>query len=83
MDQLLRELYVKMQQEINSADKIDKNMKEKISDLLKEERDKLDKKEYELLQDQAFLLASAAEENGFVKGFRYAFRLFMECIYEN
>lgn len=58
MDQLLRELYVKMHQEINSADKIDENMKEKISDLLKEERDKLDKKEYEIFQDQAFLLLS-------------------------
>lgn len=83
MDQMLRDIYAKMQQEINSVDKIDKNMKEEISNLLKEERDRMGTKEYETIQDQAFLLASAAEENGFVKGFRYAFHLFIECICED
>lgn len=36
----------------------------------------------EEIQDIAFLVAEMAEENGFVKGFKFAFYLFAECIKE-
>ncbi len=83
MDQMIRELYAKMQWEGSSTDKIDGSIREEISNLLKDERSKMDQKDYERFQDKVSLIASAAEENGFVKGFRYAFYLFMECICED
>lgn len=39
-----------------------------------------DSMEYERYRDKAIRIASAAEESGFVRGFKYAFRLMMECI---
>lgn len=33
-------------------------------------------------RDMILLAASAAEENGFVEGFKYAFHLFAECMRE-
>lgn len=38
----------------------------------------MNEKDYAEYRDKAFLIASAGEEAGFVRGFRYAFRLCME-----
>lgn len=82
MEQLIRNLYAKTIHDKSTTEKNDRNMQEEILNILKDEEDQLEDGKYEKLRDTAFLIASAAEENGFVKGFRYAFRLFWECIQE-
>ena len=54
-------------------------MKEEIEVILKEYEGRVEKAEYEQYRDQAFRIAATAEESGFVKGFKYAFCLLMEC----
>lgn len=82
MEQLIRSLYAKTIHDKSTIEKIDRDMQEEILSILKDEEKQLEDEKYEKLRDAAFLIASAAEENGFVKGFRYAFRLFSECIQE-
>lgn len=82
MEQMIRDLYAKTIRSGNNTEKIDQNTQEEILNILKDEEKQLGDVNYERLRDTAFLIASAAEENGFVKGFRYAFRLFLECIQE-
>lgn len=82
MEQLIRNLYTKTIRSERTTEKIDQDMQEEILNLLKDEEKQLGDVNYEKLRDTVFLIASAAEENGFVKGFRYAFRLFLECIQE-
>lgn len=64
---------------MDAADAGSRRIKEEILILLKEEEASLGRQEYERYRDKAFLVASAAEENGFERGFKYAFRLFVEC----
>lgn len=82
MSKMIRNIYAKMVQESCNTEKIDKDMQEEILDLLKDEEKRLDAESYNQLRDNTFLIASIAEENGFVKGFRYAFWLFMECVWK-
>lgn len=82
MEKLIRSLYAKMIRDRSTTEKIDQDMQTEVLDLLKDEEKQMNGEQYEKLRDTAFLIASAAEENGFVKGFRYAFRLFWECIQE-
>lgn len=82
MEQMIRDLYAKTIHSGNTTEKIDRNMQEEILNILKDEERQLGDVNHEKLRDTTFLIASAAEENGFVKGFRYAFRLFLECIQE-
>ena len=82
MEQQIRNLYAKTIHSGRTTEKIDRDMQEEILTLLKGEEKKLGDVNYEKLRDTAFLIASAAEENGVVQGFRYAFRLFWECIQE-
>lgn len=82
MEQLIRSLYTKTIHDKSTTGKIDRDMQEEILNILKDEEKQLEDEKYEKLRDTAFLIASAAEEYGFVKGFRYAFRLFCECIQE-
>lgn len=77
--QILRQLYHNLLKEETNIDKISIETKAEIETLLKEFETETNSKEYERYRDELFLAASAAEENGFVKGFIYAFRLFAEC----
>lgn len=79
---MIRKLYNNMVQDMDVSDANSKRMKDEILLLLKEEERRLDRREYEKYRDKAFLVASVAEENGFEIGFRYAFRLFAECVRE-
>lgn len=63
-------------------DKISKETKTEVEALLKETGNTENGQDYEKRRDELCLLAAAAEENGFVKGFSYAFRLFAECTKE-
>lgn len=74
-DQTIRQLYHCILHDDGETDKISRETREAVSQILKD-NDCLDN---EKLHDAFFLAASAAEENGFVKGFKMAFQLFAEC----
>lgn len=76
---MIREWYRQIIQDMDATDAGSRRMKEEILILLKEEEESLSRQEYEHYRDKAFLVASAAEENGFERGVKYAFRLFVEC----
>lgn len=82
MDKMIREMYRNMLREQEGTDKISKGTEEEIRNLLSSEGEGRGQEEYARCRDFAFYIASAAEENGFVQGFRYAFRLFAECMQE-
>ena len=82
MDKIIRELYRNMLREQEGADKITRGTEEEIRNLLSGEEKGVGQEEYDKCRDFAFYIASAAEENGFIQGFRYAFRLFAECMQE-
>lgn len=77
MDSMIRNLYINVKKE--EKELFEQEYREEILNMLAIEEKNESRQEYE---DMAFLIASKAEENGFVKGFRYAFYLFAECIRE-
>lgn len=79
---IIRQLYQNTLKEEANKDKISKETKTEVEVLLKETGSTEDGLDYEKRRDDLLLLAAAAEENGFVKGFSYAFRLFAECTKE-
>lgn len=79
---IIRKLYRDMLKEGTDTDKISGETKKEIEALLLDITDGKESQEYEKYRDEFLLAASAAEENGFVKGFKYAFRLFTECASE-
>jgi len=79
MDERIRGLYIKMVQEECHAERISKKTQEEINCFLEGQKEE---QSQEAFLDKILLAACAAEENGFVMGFRYAFRLFWECIQE-
>lgn len=76
---MIKQWYRHIVQDMDAADAGSRRMKEEILVLLKDEEASLERQEYERYRDKAFLVASAAEENGFERGFKYAFQLFVEC----
>ena len=80
MDTRIRNIYVNMMKEKKNENKIDSELQEEIIKLLEDNGEHALDAEYEKLRDTAFLIAAMAEENGFVKGFKYAFQLFAECV---
>lgn len=74
-DQTIRQLYHCILHDDGETEKISSGTKEAVEQILKE----LDCQDNEKFRDNFYLAASAAEENGFVKGFICAFRLFSEC----
>lgn len=80
MNKRIRELYNSMIQMKNGMDEVSKEIYEKIMELTREEKKTMDWKAYEQYRDKLFLIASIAEEGGFVKGFRYASELMVEVL---
>ena len=76
MDKTIRDIYQKLMRDMIGEDEISREMKEEILSILNE---KEEESECEQCKDQVFRAASAAEEAGFVRGFKYAFRLFLEA----
>lgn len=74
-DQTIRQLYHCILHDDGETEKISNGTKEAVDQILKD----LDCQDNEKFRDNFYLAASAAEENGFVKGFISAFRLFSEC----
>ncbi len=69
-----------MIQDIEPTDDINQKLKDEVKKILEDNEMQRDSMEYERYRDKAIRIASAAEESGFVRGFKYAFRLMMECI---
>ena len=81
MDERIRSLYNKMMREKRRTEKISRKTQEEIDVSLEEWKKEKNQRKEEFV-DRIFLAACAAEENGFVMGFKYAFQLFAECIRE-
>lgn len=62
------------------SDEISQSMKGDIEKILGHAEIKLDEKGKDEVRDIAFRSAEAGEEAGFIRGFRYAFQLFLECL---
>lgn len=79
MDEMIREIYNNLLKKYGGKGRISKGVEEEILNLLKG-MEKLNGQEREDCRDTLYFIACAAEEDGFVKGFQYAFRLFAECM---
>ncbi len=76
---IIRQLYHNaLKEEVDSTEKVSKETKAAVDAILEVAKNDPDQG-YEKHRDELLLAASAAEENGFVKGFSYAFRLLCEC----
>lgn len=73
---IIRQFYQNSIREESANDKISHKTKAEIEKLLQESEGRASP---ECRRDELFLAAAAAEENGFLMGFIYAFRLFSEC----
>lgn len=76
---MIRKLYLSMRREENQKDVISKDFQEEIVAMLRTEIGKKNETEFEKIRDIAFMIGAAGEENGFIKGFKYAYHLFIEC----
>ena len=79
MEQMIRKLYLSMRREEKKKDVISKDFQEEIVAMLRTEIGQKNETEFEKIRDIAFMIGAAGEENGFIKGFKYAYHLFMEC----
>ena len=70
---MIRQFYQNSIKEESTNDKISKKTKAEIEELLQEAEGGASP---ECRRDELFLAAAAAEENGLVMGFVYAFKLF-------
>lgn len=73
-------MYVRMVREESQGEKISKKTQEEVYRLLEGEGH--ESRRFEGIRDKTLLVTCMAEENGFVMGFKYAFRLFTECMRE-
>lgn len=79
---MIRELYKNTAKDISRTKEISPEIKAELEETLDKMKKQLDEASYAQCQDGIFLAVLAAEEDGFVEGFRYAFRLFSECVRE-
>ena len=79
---MIRELYQNMAKESIRAEKISPEIKAELEEPLANMKKQLDEESYQQCKDGILLAVLAAKEDGFVEGFKYAFRLFSECVKE-
>ena len=77
---MIEKIYTWMLQEISPDDKTAQELKEAVLDYLEVARGSMGEQELEVYKDRAFHIAALGEEGGFVKGFKYGFRLCLECL---
>lgn len=82
MDEIIRKLHRDLLLEKGCKERMSKKTQEEVCSLLREKEGQMKEQDYRYYQEEVFLAVSVSEENGFVDGFRYAFRLFSECIRE-
>lgn len=79
MEELIRKIYAQELRERKPEDKVDIVIREEIKKILKKQDD-ITPEQYERYMDKAFSFAEIGEEEGFIRGFQYAFKLFVECM---
>ena len=79
---MIRELYKNIEKKSSRTEKINQKIKAELEETLDKMKKQLDEESFEQCRDGIYLAVLAAEEDGFVEGFKYAFRLFSECIRE-
>ena len=75
----IQAIYDSYIQEMKGNDNASRKVQEKIQDVLREKKQELDWQEFEQYRDQIYEISSAAEEAGFINGFKYAVMLMSEC----
>ena len=81
-EKMIRELYQNIAKESIRAEKISPEIKAELEEPLDNMKKQLDEESYKQCKDGILLAVLAAKEDGFVEGFKYAFRLFSECVKE-
>lgn len=79
MDRQIREIYNNLMQN-KETDEVSRLLRTEVLNMITSEKEKMQKSEYELYRDKAFDIAATGEEAGFIRGFRYAFELFLEVL---
>lgn len=77
MDETIKEIYRQIILNSNYRNDLNKITEIEIESLYKEEWGDLEINEFEAQRDKAYQVATIAEENGFIKGFQYAVKLFI------
>lgn len=75
----IQAIYDSYIQETKGNDDASRRVQEKIQDVLREKKQELEWQEFEQYRDQIYEISSAAEEAGFINGFKYAVMLMSEC----
>lgn len=83
MESKIKEIYKHLIQEDKYMKTASRNVDQAIDRIAKEERADLDTQEFEKYRDKLFEAASIGEETGFIKGFKYAVLLLVECFMES
>ena len=68
----IKSIYDSFIQETKGNDDASRRIQEKIQNVLREKKQELDWQEFEQYRDQIYEISSAAEEAGFINGFKYA-----------
>lgn len=79
---LIRNLYMNIIEQTDGMDEIQLEMKEELLELIEEDQKQMADEEFRKYRDKVFRIAALGEEQGFVRGFRFAFQLFIECMNE-
>ena len=66
----------------SKIEKISPEIKAELEEILDKMKKHLDEEAFEQCKDGIYLAVLASKEDGFVEGFKYAFRLFSECVRE-
>ena len=79
----IKAIYDSYIQETKGNNNASINVQEKIQRVLREKKQELDWQEFEQYRDQIYEVSAAAEEAGFINGFKYAVQLMSECYSED
>lgn len=83
MDSKVKEIYKHLAQEDKYMKTVSRNVDQEIDRIAKEERVDMDTQEFEKYRNKLFEAASIGEEAGFIKGFKYAVLLLVECFMDS
>ena len=78
----IKTLYSQCIESLTSHDAIEQSLQADLQKHLQELKLELPDPEYQLLKNRAVTFAELGQEAGFVRGFKAAFRLFVECMDE-
>ena len=78
----IRTLYSQCIESLTSHDAIEQSLQADLQKHLRELKLELPDPDYQLLKNRAVTFAELGQEAGFVRGFKAAFRLFVECMDE-